>query len=132
MKMTKNGTMTNPNVSIRVPTPVGNITVFIGEFDGKPRHLQIFGGKAGTEFFSHCATIAALGTELLEKDDGFEKLLEHLSSNTTSKSVREGDVVIRSGSEGIFNALLKYKHLKLKEFSEMFGSYRPATMHPLS
>lgn len=122
------------NDTILVRTPVGNITVIVVEDNGKPVHLFIHGGKNGTELSAYCDSIARLGSELLQYENGLDKIMEHLSSISTGMSTKDYTTGIecRSGAEGIYIALTKYKNNKYKELMQIFGDYRPAKLNRLS
>lgn len=121
------------NSTILVRTPIGNITVIIVEDHGKPVHLFIHGGKNGTELSAYCDSIARLGSELLHYENGLDKIMEHLSSISTGASIKDyvTGVECRSGAEGIYIALSKYKTDKYQQMMEVFGDYRPAKINKL-
>lgn len=99
------------NKTISVKTPIGTVYVVVGEdHEGQPIQIQIFGGKAGTEFFASCAAIASLCTELLSLDGGMEKILAHLKDLTANRSVLDRSTQVRSGIEGIYIALYRYQY----------------------
>lgn len=122
------------NETILVRTPIGNITVSIVEDKGKPIHLFIHGGKNGSELSAYCDSIARLGSDLLKMENGLDRIMEHLSSISTGRSTIDYTTGIecRSGAEGIYIALTKYKNHKYKELMQVFGDYKPARIDRLN
>lgn len=121
------------NDTILVRTPIGAITVVVVEDNGKPVHLFIYGGKNGTELSAYCDSIARLGSELLQYKNGLDKIMEHLSSISTGMTTKDyaTGVECRSGAEGIYIALMKYKQHKYQDLMQVFGDYRPARIDRL-
>lgn len=111
------------NVTIAVPTPAASLFIEITEDDsGKPIRIFVNAGKCGSEMAAQASALSELSTLILEKEDGYNELLTHLSGITTSSTrIDHNGIKVRSVAEGLYIALLKYKHLKYKELSEVIG-----------
>ena len=98
------------SVTVKTPSPDGTIYLTISELeDGTPAQVHIMIGKAGSPVMAWAYCVARLISVLLEKGVPLSRIIEETSGVTTDKIMRYGDgVVIRSGSEGISHALMKY------------------------
>jgi hypothetical protein len=113
-----------PNVTIAVPTPAASLFIEITEDEfGKPIRIFINAGKCGTEMAAQASALSELATLILDKDDGFNELLTHLSGITTSSVKTDSNgIKVRSVPEGLYLALVKYKQLKYSELEDTLGT----------
>lgn len=111
------------NVTIAVPTPAASLFIEVTEDDfGKPIRIHINAGKCGSEMSAQAGALSSMATLILEKEDGFNELLTHLSGITTSSVRIDRDgIKVRSVAEGLYIALVKYKRLKYEELTEIIG-----------
>jgi hypothetical protein len=117
------------NLSIAVKTPAASMFIHITEDDfGKPIKIFIDAGKCGSEISAQTFAMAEMASKILENEDGFNELLTLLSGITTDKVKRDSKgVVARSCAEGLYIALVKYRHVKHGELLKNLGSpeFRP-------
>lgn len=111
------------NVTIAVQTPAASLFIEITEDDyGKPIKILINAGKCGSEMAAQASAMSALATLILEKEDGFNELLTHLSGITSSNTLTDRNgLKVRSVPEGLYLALVKYKQLKHSELVANVG-----------
>lgn len=111
------------SVTFQIPTPDGNMFVTITEDDdGKPNAVWIHIGKSGSAVGAWSNTLARTMTLALDHGATINDLLVELSSQTTDKFriTPEGEAV-RSGIEGVWVALMKYKRDKFEQVSKTLG-----------
>lgn len=102
------------SVTIQVPTPDGMMFVAIMEnTDGSPIAVQIHIGKSGAPLAAWSNALSRIMSLALDKGATINDLIEELSSQTSDKSrtTTNGESV-RSGVEGVFVALMRYKRDK--------------------
>lgn len=118
-----------PNVTIAVPTPASSLFIEITEDEfGKPIRIYINAGKSGSEMSAQASAMSEMATLVLEKDNGFNELIEHLSGITSSNiRIDKDGIKVRSVPEGLYLALMKYKQLKYTELINYIGEpdYKP-------
>ncbi len=98
-----------PSYTVRVETPDGTEFVTIAEDEkGKPVHVSVTIGKAGTNVAAWAEALSRLLTIALRRGIEFHRLLEEIS-NITSGNLRimARGTICKSGPEGV---LLSYSH----------------------
>lgn len=125
-----------PNVTVAVQTPASSLFIEITEDEfGKPIRIYINAGKSGSEMAAQASAMSEMATLILDKDNGFNELIEHLSG-ITSSSVRidKDGIKVRSVPEGLYLALMKYKQLKYSELINNIGEpdYKPTIFNDRS
>lgn len=125
-----------PNVTIAIQTPASSLFIEITEDDfGKPVRIYINAGKSGSEMAAQASAMSQMATLILEKENGFNELVEHLSGITSSSiRVDKDGIQVRSVPEGLYLALMKYKQLKYTELTSYIGEpdYKPTIFNDRS
>lgn len=121
-----NSLSSNPNVlaseSFRVTTPNGTLFAFIAEKpDGTVDSFQFILGKAGADTAAWASAVAGLMTLLIAKGATIEELIDTLGGITSGRESRTLQSCCRSGPEGIWMALMRYKRSKFELLSEKLG-----------
>lgn len=99
-----------PNASIRIRTPDGTMNVFIIENkDGTVNSFQIAIGKAGLPLGAWAQATAALMTLCIQRGASVDELMFTLSNISSDRTARTLESNCRSGPEGIWMALARYK-----------------------
>jgi hypothetical protein len=106
----------------QIHTPDGTMFVNVMEdMEGKLCAVDIKIGKAGLPLraWAHC--FGRLITMVLEHGGGLSEILEELSSQTADRSITSiNGTKVRSGPEGVYNALNMYKEQKYQEAKHEF------------
>lgn len=122
-----------PNVTIAVATPAASLFIEITEDEfGKPIRIYINAGKCGSEMAAQASAMSEMATLILERENGFNDLLSHLSGITSSDTRTDSNgIKVRSVPEGLYVALMKYKQLKYNELITYVGEvdYRPTVFN---
>ena len=110
-------------LTIQVKSPDGTMFVTINEDEnGKPIAIWISIGKAGASVAAWAVSMARILTLALDKGATISELCVELSGQTTDKVRITGDgEYVRSGPEGVFVALMKYKRDKYDELTKTLG-----------
>jgi hypothetical protein len=110
-------------ITYQIPTPDGNMFVTVSEdIDGKPIAIWIHIGKAGSAVGAWSNAVARLMTVALDHGATINDLMTELSSQTSDKRRETSDgEVVRSGIEGVWVALMKYKRSKFEAVSQSLG-----------
>lgn len=99
--------------SIRVKASSGTMFVVVSEDNkGNPCMVQIFLGKTGSTLFALLNTIAELINNLLDSGKSIEDVIVAISNTTSDKIVFSGNVPVRSDTDAIVYALMRYKREK--------------------
>lgn len=110
------------NEVIRVRTPNGTLFAIIVENEDKSIHsFQFTIGKAGTDVTAWACAMAEMMTLCIKKGATLEELIETLSNITSSREARSIDSNCRSGPEGLWMALVRYKRSKFEELNKLLG-----------
>lgn len=120
---------------IRVRTPDGTLFAIIMENDdGSPREVQLSFGKAGTALAAWAFSLAGLITMNLQAGMPLEKIIDVLGGITSDKSARIIGNNCRSGPEGVWMALMRYRQSKFQQVAESLNepreNYRGASVAP--
>lgn len=106
----------------KVRSPDGTIFVNVMENQaGEPVGIIINIGKSGSSVAAWAQALGEMISLALEQGVKLEAILTKLSSITSSGSARSKDVVVNSGPEGVFIALLKYRSSKFEELKASLG-----------
>jgi len=110
-------------LTIQVKTPEGTMFVTITEDEnGKPNAIWITIGKAGASIAAWAHSLARILTLSLDKGATINDLCVELSGQTSDKLRINGDgEIVRSGPEGVFVALMKYKRDKYEILTKTLG-----------
>jgi hypothetical protein len=110
-------------VTIQVPTPDGTMFVTITEDKaGKPIAVFIHIGKAGGSVSAWAHALARMLTLALDHGAKLDDVMAELSSHTSDKSrLTSSGETVRSGIEGVWVALMKYKRAKYDEVRKTLG-----------
>jgi hypothetical protein len=100
-----------PSELIRSRTPDGTLYLLVME---KPDNSGIEGfqitiGKAGSPLAAWASAVASLMTLALKKGATLEEILTLLSGITSDGKPRTIDTTARSGPEGVWQALMRYR-----------------------
>lgn len=95
--------------TIRSNSPAGSIYLHILEHEEEAVKVLCSAGKCGTEFSTFVNGICALINELLDNGVSLSKAMNTISGMNTDKSIRDGDIDVKSGISGIYHALQKYQ-----------------------
>jgi ribonucleoside-diphosphate reductase alpha chain len=121
-------TMIYKSVNYRIETPSGTMHVTIMEnAEGNPCRVAINIGKAGTDLNAWAFALSEMISVLLESGLPYAKILEHLSSITSGERPRVAigsNVSVRSGPEGLWVALMRYRKDKFDELRDKLSSTR--------
>lgn len=110
------------SVVSKVRSPDGTIFVNVMEnYVGEPIGLIINIGKSGSAVAAWAQALGEIITLSLENGIKLEMILTKLSSITSSGSARSKDIVVNSGPEAVFIALLKYRSSKFEELKLSLG-----------
>ena len=110
-------------VTFQIVTPDGNMFITISEDDnGVPNAIWIHIGKAGSAVGAWSNALARLMTLCLDKGGTINDLIVELSNQTSDKfrMTNDGEAV-RSGIEGVWVALMKYKRDRFEQVSKTLG-----------
>ena len=88
---------------------------------GKPIRLFVHGSKNGSEIAAYASAISELSTEILQQEDGFNKLLKNLSNHLGDKKISNGHLKCSSGPEGVWLALNEYSKVKYQKLCDDLG-----------
>lgn len=103
------------NYTIKSKSPAGSIYLHLMEYNGKLVKVMASAGKCGTEFNTFVNGICNLINDMLDMNVPLIKIMSSLSGMGTDKAVRDGQIDVRSGIDGIYNALSKYTRAKFEE-----------------
>src|SRR5881628_1596462 len=99
-----------PSESFRIRTPSGSLTVFVIENEDKTiNSFQFFIGKAGNELSAWSSALAAIMNLAIKNGITLEQLIDELSGITSDREARALGSSCRSGPEGVWMALIRYK-----------------------
>lgn len=106
----------------QIHTPDGLMFVNLMENqEGKLCAIDIKIGKAGTSLRAWAHTFGRLATMAIEHGASINEIVEELSSQTSDRQQTfTNGVRVRSGPEGIYNALMMYKDDKYVEAKKEF------------
>jgi|SRR5436190_1705827 acyl-CoA hydrolase len=110
-------------VTFQVPSPDGTMFVTVTEDRaGKPIAVFIHIGKAGAPIAAWSNALARMLTLALDHGATINDVLVELSNQTTDKiRLTQSGESIRSGVEGVCNALMQYKRAKFEEVRLTLG-----------
>jgi len=118
----------------QIRTPDGMMYInLLEDKDGSLVMIDVQIGKAGGSLrvWAHC--MGRMLTMLLEHGAYIDDLVEELSSQTTDRlAIHQGNVKVRSGPEGIYVALMKYKldkYERLKKELHVTNEFRGSIRH---
>lgn len=122
-----------PSEAFRIRTPNGTLFAFVIEnHDGTINSFQLTIGKAGNDVAVWANAVAELMNLVIAKGGTLEELLAALSGITSPREARSLGSTCRSGPEGVWMALVRYKRSKFEELSKTLGvendNYRGATV----
>jgi hypothetical protein len=108
------------NYTIKSNSPAGSIYLHLLEYNGRLVKVMASAGKTGTEFNTFVngicnLIICNLINDMLEMNIPLIKIMSSISGMGTDKAVRDGQIDVRSGVDGIYNALSKYTRAKFDE-----------------
>ena len=107
---------------IRVRTPNGTLFAFFLEnADGTLNSIQLTIGKAGNDISPWAMAVAELMTKLIQTGSTLEDLIVLMSGLTSGREARAIGSTCRSGPEGVWQALMRYKRGKFEELNEKLG-----------
>jgi hypothetical protein len=116
------------SVNYRVATPDGTMHVTImDDNNGQPIKILIHIGKAGTAVSAWAYALAEMISLSLESGTPYSKILEQLSSITSGATPRiavGGGAEARSGVEGLWIALMRYRKDKFDDARNKLTSPR--------
>lgn len=120
---------------IRVRTPDGTLFAIIMENeDGSPKEVQLSIGKAGSALSAWVYSVAGLITLALKNGQTLESVIEVLGGITSDRSPRIIGNNCRSGPEGVWMALMRYRQSKFQQVAEQLNepreNYRGASVAP--
>lgn len=111
------------NEVIRVRTPDGTLFAIVVENDdGSINSFQFTVGKSGTAVTAWANALASIMTLAIKKGATLEELMSELSGITSDRSARTVESTCRSGPEGVWMALVRYKRSKFSKIAEMLGT----------
>lgn len=111
------------SVVSKIRTPDGTMFVNVLEnIDGEPIGIIINIGKSGSSVAAWAQALASICTAALQNGTKLEALLTELSCVTSTGSARSSEVVVTSGPEGLYVALLKYRRTKFEELKAVLGT----------
>lgn len=122
-----------PSVTIRIRTPDGTLFAIINERDNKPESFMLKIGKAGLAVGAWANALGAVMTLAIEKGATLDELINTLANITSDRSARTIESNCRSGPEGVWMALVRYRKvddLILTEEDESFKGTRGASVAP--
>lgn len=122
-----------PNVTIRIRTPDGTLFVWVNEKDNKIESVKLQIGKAGAAVAAWADAMAAMINLALSHGTTLDELIETLSNITSDRSARTIESNCRSGPEGVWMALIRYRKrddLILYEDEEAIHGTRGASVAP--
>ncbi len=106
----------------RVRTPNGTMYGFIRENpDGTINGFEFIIGKAGNDISPWAQVVGELATLAINNGTTLEQLINMFSGLTSGREARTMNSVCRSGPEGIWMILMRYKHSKFKALQEALG-----------
>ncbi len=110
-------------LTIRVETPDGTLFVTISEDEsGKPVAIWLHMGKTGAAVTAWAQAMSRMMTLALDKGATVNDIASELSNHTSDKSrTQKNGIVVRSGIEGVFYALMQYKRDKYDQLVETLG-----------
>lgn len=111
------------STTYRVPTPDGTLFLnIIEDSSGKMIGIDVNIGKAGSALRVWTHALSRITTMAIEKGATLEDLLTELSSQHSDRSIRIAKGIdIRSGIDGVYNALMQYRADKFAELSKQLG-----------
>lgn len=107
------------------PAPEGNLQITINEVNGDPFELIAHGGKAGSDILAWVQALARTASVLLRlqrlpsQAERLELLIEQWRDIAGSRSIGFGPDKVRSGPDGIAQALQRYLALKRPEIQDI-------------
>lgn len=112
------------NEVIRVRTPDGTLFAIVVEnADGSLNSVQFTIGKAGASVAAWANALAEVMTLSIQKGASLEELITVLSGITSQREARSLGSTCRSGPEGVWQALVRYKHSKFAVLSKVLGMH---------
>lgn len=111
------------SVTMQVPTPDGTMFVTIMENDsGSPIGIQVHIGKSGAPLSAWSNALSRMATLALDKGASINDLIEELSGQTSDKArITPNGEAVRSGVEGLWVCLIRYKRDKFELVSQSLG-----------
>jgi hypothetical protein len=112
------------SITIQVPTPDGTMFVTITEDkNGAPNAVFIHIGKAGASVSTWAQALARMVSLALDNGAKLEDVMTELSNHTTDRvRVTNDGELVRSGIDGVWVALMKYKRAKFDEVRKTLGN----------
>jgi len=105
-------------ITFAQPAPEGSIQVTVNEVDGEPFELICHGGKAGSDILAWVQALARTASILLRlqrlpgQRERLQLLIEQWRDIAGSRSIGFGSTRVRSGPDGMAQALLRYLELQ--------------------
>lgn len=123
------------NEVIRVRTPDGTLfAIVIENADGTINSFQFTIGKAGNAVTAWATALAGIMTLAVKNGVTLEQLMSELSGITSEREARSVGSTCRSGPEGVWMALVRYKRSRFAKVAEAIGiedrNYRGASVAP--
>ncbi len=99
----------------RVRTPNGTLTAIIIEnHDHTINSFQLLLGKAGNDISPWCDALAGIMTLAINNGVKIDQLINCLNGLTSGREARSLGSTCRSGPEGVWMALMRYKRSKFE------------------
>lgn len=121
------------NITIRIRTPDGTLFVMVNEKDGKPESIFLQIGKAGAAVGAWANALAGILTLAIEKGATLDELINTLANITSDRSARTIESNCRSGPEGVWMGLVRYRKIDdliMIEEDEHYKGTRGASVAP--
>jgi hypothetical protein len=115
---------------IRAKTPDGTLYLLVLEKDKKVEGFKISIGKAGAPVAAWASALAEVMTLALQKGATIEDLMATLSGITSDRVARSATSTCRSGPEGVWQALIKYRQRPAVDHNAAEHATRGASVAP--
>jgi hypothetical protein len=116
---------------IRAKTPDGTLYLLVMENKDKSiAGFKISIGKAGAPVAAWASALAEIMTLAIQKGATVEDLLTTLSGITSDRVARAATSVCRSGPEGVWQALIKYRQRPVVDHDAAEQATRGASVAP--
>lgn len=110
------------NEVIKIRTPDGTLfAIVIENKDGSINSFQFTIGKAGSAVTAWATALAGIMTLAIKNGVTLEQLMSELSGITSEREARTLGSICRSGPEGVFMALMRYKRSRFEKVAESLG-----------
>jgi hypothetical protein len=116
--MTTNDPDLAPSTTIRVRTPDGSLFVSIVEQADAPRQVLLHIGKSGHSLQAWADALARVVSLALRSGLTLQAVVAEVSNITTERGTPSGEIIVRSGPDGLAHALLQYQASKRRDASD--------------